>query len=78
MCASPRTGTLHHCVNPVDITYLSQAVHFLFPQFVSIGKIISFRTLFMVIKIKDDKSAGIICQKRENTYNICGILRISP
>ena len=74
MCSPAGTRTLHQSINPLFFADCPYRIYLFFPFIIGIGKVLFFCSLFMVVKIKYDKAAGIIRQKRIYTNHIRSIL----
>ena len=74
MRPSSRTGTLCQSINPLFFADCPNRIHFLFPFIIGIGEVLFLCSVFMVIKIKYDKAAGVVGQERVHPNHVRSIL----
>ena len=77
MSASAGPGSLDQSINVVQLTDFAQSIDFTSPKVICICIIIFVGVFFVVIKIEDKKTAGIVRKEGINAYHI-GTIVFNP
>ena len=78
MPAPTGTGTLHQTGNGIGAAHLPQRIHLLHPETIRVPKVQGFGALFVVVKVKHQKSAASVGKQRIDPNHIRPIRLLSP